>query len=151
MQKKSKKTKEIVMRKVLCVFLSFTIILAGCAGRQANPVPIYLPGDESRSCTGYMSEIAQLEADMDRILPDTSKFGQNALCVAGGILLIVPFFFMDLSNADKAEWEALRKRRNRLLVYAAEAGCDFSANYRPIPSLEEMEKMKKEANKEESK
>jgi len=139
------------MQKVLCVFLSFVIILSGCAGREANPTPIYLPGDENRSCQGYMAEIAQLEADMDRILPDTSKFGQNTLCVAGGILFIVPFFFMDLKNADKIEWEALRKRRNRLLVYAAERGCDFSANYRPIPSLEEMKEISEKEKEKESK
>ena len=138
------------MKQAMCVFLSFVVILSGCAGRQANPVPIYLPGDENRSCQGYMTEIAQLEADMDRILPDTSKFGQNALCVAGGIFLIVPFFFMDLKNADKIEWEALRKRRNRLLVYAAEKGCDFSGDYQPIPPLEEMEKMSKKEKGQES-
>ena len=139
------------MKQVLCMFLSIVIFLTGCAGRESNPIPVYLPGDENRSCEGYMAEIAQLEADMDRILPDTSKFGQNALCVAGGIFLIVPFFFMDLKNADKIEWEALRKRRNRLLIYAAEKDCDFSANYQPIPSLEDMEEMSRKAKEEESK
>jgi hypothetical protein len=138
------------MKKSLCVLLIPVILLSGCAGRQANPVPVYLPGDENRSCQGYMAEIAQLESDMDRILPDTSKFGQNALCVAGGIFFIVPFFFMDLSNADKTEWEALRKRRNRLLVYAAEKGCDFSQQYSPIPSLEEIKKQSKESKNTET-
>ncbi|MFC1739139.1 hypothetical protein ACFL1G_08835 [Planctomycetota bacterium] len=32
---------------------------------------------------------------------------------------------MDLKGSEKVEWEALRLRRNRLLIYAAEKECDF--------------------------
>jgi len=138
------------MKKIVCGLLIPVVILSGCAGRKANPVPIYLSGDESRSCEGYQAEIKQAEADMDLILPDTSKAGQNVLCVASGIFLIFPFFFMDLSNADKTEWEALRQRRNRLLIYAKEKQCEFCKDYIPIPSLEEMKKMAQEAKKKEA-
>ena len=137
------------MKNVLCCALSIMIAVSGCAGRQANPVPIYLPGDEERSCEGYQAEITQLESDMDKILPNTSKAGQNVLCVAGGIFLIFPFFFMDLSNADKTEWEALRQRRNRLLIYAKEKGCQFCQDLSPIPTMEEIKKMAKEAEEQE--
>ena len=139
------------MKKVTCVVLACMILLAGCAGRKANPVDIYLPGDEDRSCEAYVAEMAQLEADMDVILPDTSKAGQNTLCLVGGAFLLIPFFFMDLSNADKVEWDALRQRRNRLLVYAGEKGCDFGEKeYVPIPSLKEMKKLAKEQKKAEA-
>jgi hypothetical protein len=46
---------------------------------MANPVPSYIPGDENRSCSAYQAEIASLDADMQRILPETNKFGYNAL------------------------------------------------------------------------
>ena len=133
-------------QKSVCVFIALLICLAGCAGRQANPIQAYLPGDENRSCQGYMAEIAQLESDMNRILPDTNKFGYNALMFAGGLLVIAPFFFMDLKDAEKVEWEAMRVRRNRLVIYAAENNCDFGAQGvpSPIPSLEEMKDMAEE-------
>ncbi len=136
------------MRKLICVLLCISIFLSGCAGRNANPVPAYLPGDENRSCKGLKAEIAQLEADMARILPETNKFGYNTLCFVGGLLVIVPFFLMDLKDAEKVEWEAMRVRRNRLVVYAAEKSCDFGGKEPvPIPSLEEIKKMSEEANK----
>ena len=137
------------MRKMLCIVLCFAIFFAGCAGRTANPIPSYLPGDENRSCVALQAEIAQLEADMQRILPETNKFGYNAVCAAAGCLVIVPFFFMDFKDADKIEWEAMRTRHNRLLVYAAEKGCDFGGKGTPdkILSLEEAKKLAEEKKK----
>jgi len=122
--------------------LAVSVFYTGCAGRQANPIPSYLPGNENRSCRALQAEIAQLESDMQRILPETNKFGYNALCVAGGILVIVPFFFMDLKDADKIEWEAMRVRHNRLLVYAAEKECDFGGKGTPDRILSPEEAMK---------
>jgi hypothetical protein len=130
-------------RGISCVLIASILALPACAGRVANPIPSYMPGDENRSCKGYMAEIAQLEADMARILPQTNKFGYNTLMVVGGLLFLFPFFFMDLKDAEKVEWEAMRVRRNRLAVYAAESGCDFGKKGEPvrIPSIEEMQKM----------
>ena len=140
------------MKKLISLLTALTVFLASCAGRQANPIPSYLPGDENRSCRALQAEIAQLEADMQRILPETNKFGYNALCVAGGILVIVPFFFMDLKDADKIEWEAMRVRHNRLLVYAAEKECDFGGSGKGTPdkilSPEEAMKLTKQKAQE---
>jgi len=117
---------------------------------MANPIPAYLPGDENRSCQALQAEIAQLQADMQRILPETNKLGYNAVCVATGIFFIFPLFFMDLKNADKTEWEAMRTRHNRLLIYAAEKNCDFGGKGMPdrILSPEEAMKLAKEKAQE---
>jgi hypothetical protein len=85
-----------------------------------------MPGDEKRSCQGLKAEMSQIQADIARLLPKSDKFGYNALCVAGGVLVIVPFFFMDLKDAEKTEIEALRRRYNHLSVIAAEKECDVS-------------------------
>ena len=130
---------------LLCV----SILLAGCAGRQANPIPAYMPGDESRSCPGLKAEVAQLQADMARILPKTDKGLTNALWATAGVFLIVPFFFIDLKDAEKVEFEAMRNRHNRLLVYAAEKSCDMAGvRAERIPSMKERKKEAKDKIKE---
>lgn len=126
------------MKKSLCLSLSILIFLAGCAGREANPIAIYLPGDENRSCEGLKAEVAQLQADMQRLLPKTNKGVTNTLWATAGVFLIVPFFFMDLKDAEKIEFDAMRRRHNRLLIYAAEKNCDMSGvTAERIPSIEE--------------
>ncbi len=137
------------MRKVLSLLLACAVFFAGCAGREANPMAAYLPGDENRSCAAYQAEIAQLQADMARILPKTDKGLTNALWATGGVLFIVPFFFMDLKDAEKVEFEAMRNRHNRLLVYASEKGCDFGeVKAERIPSIEERKVAAEKASKE---
>jgi hypothetical protein len=138
------------MRKLTILTTTLSVFLTSCAGRMANPIPSYLPGDENRSCQALQAEMAQLQSDMQRILPETNKFGYNAVCAAGGVFLIFPFFFMDLKDADKIEWEAMRTRYNRLLIYAAEKGCDFGGKGVPdrILSPEEAMKLAKEKAEE---
>jgi len=86
----------------------------------ANPIPVYLPGDENRSCMGLKAEIAQLQVDMQRIL--------------------------------KIEFDAMRQRHNRLLVYAAEKNCDMvGIRDERIPSIEERKAAAKKAKKTQKK
>ena len=129
------------MKKLICMLLVYVVTFAGCAGREANPIPIYLPGDEARSCQGLKAEVAQLQVDMARILPKTNKGLTNALWATGGVFFLVPFFFMDLKDAEKVEFDAMRQRHNRLLVYAAEKGCDMvGVRAEEIRSPEEQKK-----------
>ncbi len=82
---------------------------------------------------------------MASLLPKTDKGLTNALWAAGGVVAIVPFFFMDFKDAEIIEFDAMRQRHNRLLVYAAEKDCDMSGvRVEKIPSIEEQ---KKEAKK----
>ena len=64
------------MKKLICLLLACSVLLAGCAGREANPIPIYMPGDENRSCPALKAEIAQLQVDMARLLPKTVGYGR---------------------------------------------------------------------------
>ncbi len=126
------------MKKLIIYFLICGISLPGCAGREANPIPAYLPGDEKRSCSALQAEVAQLQADMQRLLPKTDKGLSNALWATAGVFFIIPFFFMDMKGAEKIEFDAMRNRHNRLLVYAAEKGCDFGeVKMERIPSAKE--------------
>ena len=85
-----------------------------------------------------LREIKERTVNTMRLLPKTDKGLTNALWAAGGGVAIVPFFFMDFKDAEKIEFDAIRQRHNRLLVYAAEKGCDMSGvRAEKIPILEE--------------
>ena len=127
------------MKETLCLLLVISVFMSGCGGREANPVQIYRPGDETRGCVSLKMEMAQLESDMQRILPKTDKSGTNLLCGAAGVFLIVPWFFMDFKGADKIEFDAMRNRFNYLLTIAAEKECPI-AEIEAIPSDEELKK-----------
>ena len=137
------------MKKFVCLLTACCIFFAGCAGREANPIPVYMPGDENRSCSLLQAEVAQLQTDMQRILPKTNKGVSNTLWATAGVFLIVPFFFMDLKDAEKIEFDAMRQRHNRLLLFAADKSCDFGAvPAERIPSVEEHKAAAKKAKKE---
>lgn len=122
----------------LCLLLIVLIFLAGCAGRKANPIAIYLPGDENRSCKGLKMEVVQLQSDMQQLLPKTNKEVTNALWATASLFLIAPAFIMDLKDAEKTEFDAMRRRHNRLLLFAEKKNCDMSGvKAERIPSIEE--------------
>jgi len=137
------------MRKVISLILVVSIFLVGCAGREANPIPAYLPGDNERSCEVLVAEIAQLQADMQRLLPKTNKGVTNTLWATAGVFLIVPFFFMDLKDAEKIEFDAMRTRHNRLLLICADKGCNMTGvRAERIPSVKEAKEMAEKMKKE---
>jgi len=112
-------------KKALTVSLICCMFWLGCGGREAHPVAAYQPGDSDRSCEGLRLEIAQLNADMAAKEKKTSKAGKNVLCFVTGCFIIVPWFFIDLKNADKTEYEAMDSRLDRLTLIAGEKKCDI--------------------------
>jgi len=125
------------MKNVACYVLAVLLFIVGCGGRQANPIPIYRPGAEQSACPGLKAEMAQLESDMQRILPKTDKSGTNILCGVAGAFVIVPWFFMDFKGADKIEFDAMRNRYNYLISLAAERKCNM-VGVKPIMTDEEI-------------
>ena len=117
-----------ILKKTTCVTLIISMIMmmmTGCGGRQAYPVQVSKIGDSRLSCN-------QLESDMGRINHEIrNKSGQkskgdnkDAVLVGVGLVLFWPaLFFMDLSNADKTELEALRSRHNYLKSIYINKGC----------------------------
>lgn len=102
------------------------LLLSGCMNRTANPVAQYQYGDEKKPCTVLRAECSQLEADITRKIGEKdSNSGKNAALGAAGVFFLVPFFFMDLSDSDRIELEALRQRHNALARMAVEKECSF--------------------------
>ena len=112
-----------LMKRILAITLGTALIsatLAGCAGRQAHPVPIRQYGDENRSCAALESELRFIEQEISRLVPQTDKTGKNVGLGIAGALFLVPWFFMDLSQAEQIEIDAFRQRYNYLVGLTAD-------------------------------
>ena len=103
------------MKKILCLLLSVLIFLAGCGGREANPVQLRQVGDEQKNCEQLRAEMYYIENEITRLLPKSDKTGKNIALGVTGWFLIIPLFFMDLKQGERKEIEAYRQRYNYLL------------------------------------
>ena len=116
------------MKKLMCVLLCVGMLLAGCGGRQANPVQVYVPGDERRACDSLQTEMAQIEQEIaTKKRKQNNTTATNVVLGITGFFVLVPWFFMDLKDAEGTEIEALQQRNKRLSSLAVEKGCDFFA------------------------
>jgi len=114
------------MKKFVCVALCVAVLVAGCGGRAANPVATYVPGDERRSCKSLETEMAQIEQEIvEKKHAKGGKAVGNVVLGVLGFFVIVPWFFMDLKDAEGTEIEALQQRYKRLFAIAVEKECDF--------------------------
>ncbi|GAI59831.1 unnamed protein product [marine sediment metagenome] len=114
------------MKRLVCLLLVVSITGAGCAGADPNPIAMYLPGDEKKSCSVLKAEVANIGKGIAiRKSRQSKKEGENILWFVGGCFVIVPWFFMDVKGAERAEIDALQQRKDALLVIAADKDCGF--------------------------
>ena len=121
-------------RKISLVTLVITALIVGCAGRTANPVMVQQYGDDDKSCVALEKEMQFIQSEIQRLIPETEKTGKNVALGVTGFFLIVPLFFMDLSQAEQQEVNAYRQRYNHLLILAGEKNCGVNAE--PIPAFD---------------
>ena len=111
-------------RERIASALIVSLILLGCGGKAADPIPQYQPGDEARSCSGLKAEIANNEAEIAKLLPSEDATGKNVALGVAGVFLIVPWFFMDFKEGEATEIKALRRRNQWLREAAANKNCE---------------------------
>jgi hypothetical protein len=137
------------MRALGVLLIIVSVSLAGCAGREPNPIFCCAPGDEKLSCKSLKQEIGLLQSYMLALLPKTDKSFTNTLWGAGGAMFYVPYLFIDMKDAERIEYEAFRRRHNRLLLIASEKGCDMEGvRAEPIPALWQQKSQNEQSNKE---
>ena len=117
--------------RTIVVLLFAAIVVAGCGGRAANPVMVHQYGDERKSCKAIERELQFIEEEITRLVPKTDKTGKNVALGITGWFFIVPWFFMDLSQAEQIEVNAYRQRYNHLVVLAADKNCGMERQQIP--------------------
>jgi hypothetical protein len=95
------------------------ILVAGCSSRQAYPIPAYVAGDETLTCSELKAEMTQIEADIQARTPDANKGLGDVLLAVDGVVRL----FIDPENADKIEVEAFGQRLDSLRLIALKKGC----------------------------
>ena len=109
--------------KKIAFTAGLTAMLINCGGRTPNPVMTNRPYDVSMTCASLINEMDEMQANINRLLPDSEKTGKNVALGVTGAFLIVPLFFMDFSDAEKIEIESYRARYNHLARMYNEKKC----------------------------
>mgnify|MGYP006118441477 CR=1 FL=1 len=117
----------MVSRKVQAVIAMIVVALffvQSCAGRAAHPVKVSQSGDGEKTCNELRHETRKHRKSLKKIIPDIKAADKKRtlLMISGG-LLIIPWFFLDLTDADKVEANAQRARHNYLLDVAKKQSC----------------------------
>jgi hypothetical protein len=132
------------MKKIInCVVLMGLLTTTACAGHDPNPVMVSQYGDEAKSCKALELEMSDAQAEMQRLVGQTDKTGQNVALGVAGWFLLVPWFFMDFKNGEKVEYDAWRQRYMHLSIIAEEKHCGMKAAN--IPSSDELIQAAKKA------
>ncbi|MBI5816413.1 MAG: hypothetical protein HZB29_12475 [Nitrospinae bacterium] len=130
----------------LISFFIFACFMISCAGRQPQPITVYQPDDEHRSCRALDVELSQTEDEINKKYAEHVKKreGQVALAFVSGLLFWPGAFFLDLKESEKVEYDALRQRYNRLLIIAADKECGFDR--KSVPAIDERMQTAKPSN-----
>tara|TARA_B110000003_G_scaffold118380_1_gene120830 strand:- start:973 stop:1443 length:471 start_codon:yes stop_codon:yes gene_type:complete len=110
-----------------------TLLLFGCAGGAPKPIQVIQSSDYSFSCNELTEQVNSLSTLTSNLSEeDTSKYKKNIGLAAAGSFLIVPYFFMDLTEGDNVEMNAARARYIHLYRIAVNKNCPgFDQNQGP--------------------
>lgn len=114
-------------KKLVTYFMCFNLlsatIISGCAGKTPNPVQTYQPDDNYMSCSQIRQEIFNNQTELSKLFPESQKTGKNVALGVAGAFLIVPWFFMDFSDAERIEIQAFQRRDHHLHLLAQRKRC----------------------------
>jgi|TARA_B100000959_G_scaffold124345_1_gene130630 hypothetical protein len=122
----------IMMNKRLKLIIASIVVVLfvaqGCAGRSAHPVTVVQSGDAKKTCKALRKETQQILRRIHKMVPYIKKKDKKTvLKMVTGALIIIPWFFVDMKDAEKVEANALRERYNYLSTLVGERNCRFKA------------------------
>ncbi|MGK6325770.1 hypothetical protein ACMGEE_01535 [Erwinia sp. DT-104] len=110
--------KRLVALAVTCA------LLTGCLHTTPMPVQISQPGDEMMSCQSIISEMGNMTNEVKQSDSDhTKQVATNSILGVTGFLLLVPWFFIDTSDAHTVEGGAAKTRLKKLNQIYTDKGC----------------------------
>lgn len=115
-----------MFKKLSVVFLMACFVLQGCAGKTPNPVQQYTMHDNQLSCDMINQEISENQNQIMSLVPKSQKTGKNVGLGVAGAFLLVPWFFMDFSDAERIEIQAYQNRNQRLRALHSSKQCDVA-------------------------
>ena len=117
----------MVYRKFQPVLVLIVVVLffvQSCAGRAAHPIKVVQSGDTKKACKSLRKETKKIRQNIKKMIPAVKKADKKrTLLMLSGGLLIVPWFFLDLTDADKIEANAQRARYNYLVDRGVKRNC----------------------------
>ena len=123
----------MVSRKFQLVLATIVVVLffaQSCAGRGALPVKVSQSGDGKKTCNELRHETRKHRKYLKKMIPNIkAEDKKRTLLLISGGLLIIPWFFLDLTDADKVEANAQRARHNYLLDVAKKQNCRFKSSH----------------------
>lgn len=116
-----------VARRVIA--LALVAGIAACGGRVANEVQQVRPSDTALSCDHLEAEIEVNAARMAELAGERKMANDhNAGKIAGAVLVPAYILFIDLSDTEKKEAEALMGRNLELERLMKARSCGLPAN-----------------------
>lgn len=113
------------MKKTI-ILLCLSAVLAGCAGRTANPISAKQVGDRELTCPEIEGEMEDLDKRAKRLLAEQSaKTGKNVAWGVAGLIFLPLLLGMDLSDAERQEAQAMQDRHSYLSRLARKKDCDI--------------------------
>ncbi len=114
-----------MLKKVMAAML-VCMVIAGCAGRAANPVQVRQVGDNNLSCAQIHGELRAIDASIRHLVPQADKKGRNFALGMAGFFVWPAWFFMDLTDSEQQEIDAYRARYQYLLSISEAKQCKLS-------------------------
>ncbi len=121
--------------RVLALIVVVLFAAQSCRGRAAHPVKVVHSEDKQVTCKAIQREAKQITREVRAMMPIIKKKDTHrGYLMMAGALLIVPWFFLDLTDPEKIEANALRRRYNHLADLAGKRKCGFK-----IPRLKKFD------------
>ena len=115
----------------------FLIFLYGCAGNAPKPIAVVQSGDYQLNCDQLTSSVNSIASFGNQLSNDeTDKWKRNIGLASAGAFLIVPYFFMDLTEGDNVEINAARARYIHLHRIAVSKKCPGFDENEPVYDLQ---------------
>lgn len=109
--------------KELLGILLILLLFSSCGGRTANPIQVTKVSDGNLSCIQLTNEINYIDQEVRKLTKVADKQPKNVALLTAGAFLVVPYFFVDLQEAEKQEINALRARYFHLTRLAKNQNC----------------------------